>query len=90
MMYSGMNEKLVVAIAVLLISFASLVSCSSPTSLSFSGDKPAICHARSAATTTTTTNTNTCNNERVLFGVTTITSIPTALFVRGGSIQEVS
>jgi hypothetical protein len=69
-----MNENLVVVIAV-LISFASLVSCS-PTW--FSRDN-AIYYARS-------TTANTCNNERV-FGVTTSSS--TALSVRGGSVQEV-
>jgi hypothetical protein len=77
-MYTGrrtMNEKLVIVIAV-LISFAYLVSCS-PTS--FSRDN-AIFYARS-------TTTNPCNNERV-FGVTASSS--TALFVRGGSVQEVS
>jgi hypothetical protein len=66
------NEKLVIVIAV-LISFASLVSCS-PTSFSY-------------ARSTTAHTCNSSSSERV-FGVTTSSS--TALFARGGSVQEVS
>ena len=69
-----MNETLAIVIAVLM-SVVSLVSCSPP---SFSRDN-AIFYARS-------TTANTCNNERV-FGVTASSSM--ALFVRGGSVQEV-